>query len=122
MKEWMTQADPPKVASTFGRMNHQPQLLFSNTLSVKISRLKVKKLLKNFVTFNRRNFLNDEINNQRKFLTEEYFSTTKFFIKILFSKVSVFFVFYIDGTFRAVSVVKNGTMGGIFGKKNKKVN
>ena len=43
---------------------------------------KVTKFLKNFVTFNQRNFLNNEINNQRKFLTDEYFSPTKFFTNI----------------------------------------
>ena len=30
MKEWMTQADPVKKASTFERMNGRPQLLSSN--------------------------------------------------------------------------------------------
>ena len=33
-----------------------------------------------------------------------------------------FFVFYVVRTFRAVPVLKKGTMGGILGKKNKKVN
>ena len=29
MKEWISQADPPKEASKFERMNGRPQLLFS---------------------------------------------------------------------------------------------
>ena len=33
MKEWMAQADPPKEASTFARMNGRSQLLFSNKMS-----------------------------------------------------------------------------------------
>ena len=32
-KEWMTQADPPKEASTFERMNGRRQLLFSNKMT-----------------------------------------------------------------------------------------
>ena len=35
--------------------------------------LKMTKLLKNFITFNRRNILADEINHRRKFLTDEVF-------------------------------------------------
>ena len=33
MKEWMAQADPPKEASTFARMNSRPQLFFSNKMT-----------------------------------------------------------------------------------------
>ena len=33
MKELMAQADPPKEASAFGRMNGRSQLLFSNKMS-----------------------------------------------------------------------------------------
>ena len=33
MKEWMAQADPPKEASMFARMNDRPQLLFSKKMT-----------------------------------------------------------------------------------------
>ena len=33
MKEWMAQADPPKEASTFERMNDRLQLLFPNKMT-----------------------------------------------------------------------------------------
>ena len=33
MKEWMAQADPPKEASTFARINSRPQLFFSNKMT-----------------------------------------------------------------------------------------
>ena len=33
MKGWMTQADPPKEANMFERMNGRPQLFFSNNMT-----------------------------------------------------------------------------------------
>ena len=33
MIEWMAQADTPKEASTFARMNGQPQILFSSKMT-----------------------------------------------------------------------------------------
>ena len=80
---------------------------------LKFRRLKVTKFFKNL------SLLTDEINNRRQFFNNEYFSPTKFFTKIWFFKVSVFFVFYVVRTFRAVPVVKKRTMGSIFGKLKK---
>ena len=40
IKEWMTQADPPKEASTFERMNDRSQLLSANGMRYYFKELK----------------------------------------------------------------------------------
>ena len=48
IKEWMTQADPPKEASTFERMNDRSQLLSSNGMRHYFKELKTASgVLKN---------------------------------------------------------------------------
>ena len=47
------------------------QYIFCIPYQLKFRQLKVMKFLKNFVTFNHQNFLNNKINDQQKFLTNE---------------------------------------------------